>query len=151
MRRRETPVAPEGLFDSLLGEDLYNLRRDVEGVPYTRAATLKVPAGDAAQTAFAYAMFLNAGATIQGAWLEYKGRSIRIVNGAGQGLEDLKERYKEPPTVTQSEIVVCAGAIDFGVPGKLIASGRGASTIRPAPGGDARWLTLETAQAEFAL
>lgn len=144
-------VSPAGFFDTLGGEDLYNLRRDAEGVSYAHAATLKAPPVNAAQTAFVYAMFVNAGATMQGAWLQQSGQSIRVVNGAGQGLADMQERYKEPPTVMQSEIVVCAGAIEFGVPAKLIASGRGASTIRPAPGGGSRWLTLDTAQAEFGL
>jgi hypothetical protein len=144
-------VIPPGVFDTLSGEDLYNLRRDVEGVPYIRAATLKLPPADAAQMAFIYTVFLNAGAVFEGPWIRYRGRSIRVVNGAGQGLADVEERYKEPPTVTQSEFVVCAGAIDFGVPAKLIASGRGASTIRPAPGGGARWLTFDAARMEFGL
>jgi hypothetical protein len=144
-------VAPPGLFDTLAGDELYNLRRDAEGVSYMHAATLRGPLANVAQTAFVYAIFLNAGATMQGAWLRYSGRLIRVVNGAGQGLADVEARYKEPPTVLQSEIVVCAGAIELGVPAKLIASGRGASTIRPAPGGGARWLTLETARAEFGL
>jgi hypothetical protein len=143
-----TAVVP---FDALAGEDLYNLRRDAEGVPYTRAATMKAPSANAAQTAFVHAMFLNAGATMRGAWLQHGGRSIRVVNGAGQGLADVQARYKEPPTVAQSEIVVCAGAIEFGVPAKLIAPGRGASTIRPTPGGSAKWMTLDKAHAEFGL
>lgn len=146
--RSVTVAAP---FDALAGEDLYNLRRDAEGVPYTRAATLKAPASNAAQAASAHVMLLNAGATNLGAWLQHGGRSIRVVNGAGQGLTDVQARYKEPTTVAQSEIVVCAGAIELGVPARLIAPGRGASTIRPTPGGAARWLTLEKAQLEFGL
>lgn len=144
-------VAAAAPFDALAGEDLYNLRRDAEGVPYTRAATLKAPAVNAAQTAFVHAMLVNAGATMQGAWLQHGGRSIRVVNGAGQGLTDVQARYKEPTTVAQSEIVVCAGAVELGVPARLIAPGRGASTIRPTPGGCAKWLTLEQAQVELGL
>ncbi len=143
------PVAAP--FDALAGEDLYNLRRDAEGIPYTRAAKLKSPARSAAQAAYVHLMLLNAGATNLGAWLQHGGQSIRIVNGAGEGLTDVQARYKEPTTVTQSEIVVCAGATDLGVPGRLIAPGRGASTIRPTPGGGSRWLTLEQAQLEFDL
>lgn len=96
-------------------------------------------------------MLLNAGATKQGAWLKHGGQSIRVVNGAGQGLSDVQGRYKEPTTVPQSEIVVCAGAIEFGVPGKIIPSGRGASMVRPASGGGAKWLTLERAKMELGL
>ena len=142
-------VAVAAPFDALAGDDLYNLRRDAQGVPYTRAATLKAPAPSAAQAAYVHVMLLNAGATNLGAWQQHGGQSIRVVNGAGQGLTDVQGAYKEPTTVAQSEIVVCAGAIELGVPAKLIAPGRGASTIRPTPGGSARWLTLEQAQLEL--
>lgn len=135
--------------DALSGDELYNLRQDAEGVPYTRAATLKAPAPNAGQAALVHTMLLNAGATQRGAWLEHGGRSIRVVNGAGQGLADVQSRYKEPTTVPQPEIVVCAGAIHLGVPATIVPSGHGASVVRPAPGGGARWLTLEEAHAEW--
>jgi hypothetical protein len=138
-------------FDALQGDDLYNLRRDAQGVPYTRAATLKTPPSSAAQAAYIHVMLLNAGATNVGAWLQHGGQSIRVVNGAGRGLADVQGGFKEPTTVAQPEIVVCAGAINFGVPAKLIAPGRGASTIRPTPGGGARWMTLEQAQVDLGL
>ena len=41
-------------FDTLTGNDLYYLRRDAEGVPYTRAARLKAPAASAAAAAYAH-------------------------------------------------------------------------------------------------
>lgn len=144
-------VPPAATPDALPGEDLYNLRRDAEGVPYNRAATWKVPAQHAAQAARVHMMLLNAGATKQGAWLQHGGQSIRIVNGAGRLLAQVREDYKEHSTIAQSDIVVCAGAEDLGVPAKLISSGRGASIIRPSSGGGARWLTLEQVQEEFTL
>jgi hypothetical protein len=137
--------------DTLSGVEIYNLRRDAEGLPYTRAATHKQPSPSAAETALTHLELMNAGAIRQGAWWSHGGRSIRIINGAGQGLLDVRERYLEPATVTQSDIVVCAGAVDLGVPAALIASGRGASIMRPARGGGARWLTREQAQAELNL
>src|SRR5262249_8280408 len=125
--------------------------RDAEGVPYTRAAMLKAPAPSAAQAASVHAMLLNAGATSNGAWLQHGGRSIRVVNGAGQGLMNVQARYKEPTTVVQAEIVEWAGAVELGLPPRLIARGGGASTIRPTPGGSAMWGTLERALVEFGL
>lgn len=144
-------VSPAATPDAMDGEDLYNLRRDAEGVPYNHAATRKAPASNAAQAAFAHIMLLNAGAMKQGAWLDHGGQLIRVVNGAGEGLSDVQGRYKEPTTVPQSEIVICAGAVELGVPGKIIPLGRGASMMRPAPGGGARWLTLERAKTELGL
>lgn len=140
-----------GPFDGLSCEELYDLRRDAEGLDYTRAARRREPSPSAGLAAYVFARLLSAGARNLGAWLTYGGQSIRIVNGAGQGLNDKQGEYKEPPSITQSDIVVCAGAIDLGVPAKLKATGRGASTVRPSPGGRARWLTLEQAQMELGI
>ncbi|MEA1015161.1 SIR2 family protein [Sphingosinicella sp. LY1275] len=137
--------------DGLEGDDLYNLRRDVEGIPYTRAAMLKAPPVDAAEAAFAHIELGNDGAVQSGAWLAHGGRTVRIVNGAGRGLSDMQEAHKEPPNLAQPDIVLCAGAIDFGVPAKLIASGKGASIVSPAPGGGAKWLTRADARTELGL
>ncbi len=144
-------VSPQATPDALSGEELYDLRRDAEGVPYSRAARRKAPDRGAAQAAFVHRMLLSAGAKQHGAWLEHGGRLIRVVNGAGEVLSVVQGRYKEPTTVAQSEIVVCAGALDPGVPGKIIPPGHGASMMRPAPGGSAKWLTLETAKTELGL
>ncbi|OGP59830.1 MAG: hypothetical protein A2162_01570 [Deltaproteobacteria bacterium RBG_13_52_11b] len=132
-------------------EALYNLRRDGEGVPYHRAAQKKEPSLDAAQAAFAHLLLLGAGASRKGAWYEHHDRTIRVVQGGGQGLSIVQERYGEAPTLGQADIVVCAGSIDLGVPGKLVASGQGESIVRPARGSRAQWLTLERARVELQL
>ena len=149
----QTPVAPEILEpSSALGvEDLYNLRRDAEGVPYDRAARKKEPSPDAAQAASVHLRLLNANATYKGPWYEHDGQVVRVVQGAGQGLSVLREQYAEGPAVEQPDVVICAGAVDLGVPGRLVESGRGHSVVRPAPGGEARWLTLEQAHQELHL
>lgn len=137
--------------DTLTGEELYNLRQDAQGVPYNRAATWKAPEQNASQAAFIHMKLLDAGARQQGAWLEHGGRTIRVINGAGQGLVDVQAQYREPTTILQPHVVVCAGAVNLGVPARVIASGRGASMIRPTPGGSTAWLTLEEALVELAL
>jgi hypothetical protein len=144
-------VSPAATPDAMACDDLYNVRRDAEGVPYNHAAKWKTPAPSATQAALAHMMLLDAGATKQGAWLEHGGRLIRVVNGAGEALATVQKRYNEPTTIPQSEIVVCAGSIALGVPARVIASGRGASMMRPAPGGGSEWLTLEEAQTELGL
>lgn len=132
-------------------EDLYNLRRDGEGVPYHRAAQKKEPSIDTAQAAYTHLLLLGANAIRRGPWYEHSGRTIRVVQGGGQGLSGVQDRYSEAPTLEQADIVICAGSIDLGVPGKLVASGQGNSMVRPAPGGEARWLTLEQARTELQL
>jgi hypothetical protein len=47
-------------------DDLYDCRRDCEGVPYSRAAQMKEPAPSAAQASFFHHLLLQAGATREG-------------------------------------------------------------------------------------
>jgi hypothetical protein len=130
-------------------QDLYKLRQDSEGVPYDRAARAKEPAPDASQAAYTHLLLTSANAVRRGAWYEHGGQTIRVVQGGGQGLSVVQEQYSEAPIPNQADIVVCAGAIDLGVPGKVVASGHGNSVVRPAAGGDSRWLTLDRARAEL--
>ena len=132
-------------------EHLYDLRRDAEGTPYGRAAQGKAPPKHAASAAFFHSLLLQAGALRCNAWYEYRGRRIRIVHGAGEGINTVRERYNEPPAATPPDVIVCAGALDLPVPGHLIGSGAGASIARPSPGGSIPWLTLDQARAEFHL
>ena len=145
------PVRVEEPFDSLTGDALYDVRRDAEGVSYARAATLKHPPQTASQASYFWAQLLNAGAAVNGAWLDLRGTSIRVLNGAGRELGAMWEAHVEPPTIDEPDVCVCAGAIDLGVPGRVVSSGFGKSSVRPAPGGKARWLTLEQASTEFAI
>lgn len=131
--------------------ELYNLRRDAEGVPFDRAAKEKEPVPEAANAAFAHLLLTQAGAARTGSSYEHAGRTIRIVHGGGQALETVRQRYNEPPTVPAADIVICAGATELGVPGAVIASGHGASIVKPARGGGSRWLTLDQARTELAI
>ena len=132
-------------------EDIYNFRRDGEGVPYNRAAQSKEPGAEAAQAALAHILLIQANAVRQGAWYQHAGTTVRVVQGGGQALATVRERYNEPPAVTAADIVICAGADDITVPGSVIPAGQGASIVRPAPGGGSRWLTLAQARAELQI
>ncbi len=145
------PVPPAATPDDLTCEDLYNLRRDAEGIPFNRAARQKEPAQNSAQCAYTHMLILNSGADKVGAWFQRDGRSIRVINGAGQGISDVRGRYREPVTTQQADIVVCAGSHELGVPVRVISGGSGASVVRPQPGGSATWLTLDQARQEFDL
>jgi hypothetical protein len=136
---------------AMTGDDLYDCRRDAEGVPYSRAAQSKEPPPQGAQASFFHHLLVTAGATRAGSSYEYEGKRIRIVQGAGQALHVVRERYIEPPGSPQPDIVVCAGSLAPAVKGKLISSGTTASIVRPAGGGVAHWMTLEEARGELAL
>ena len=132
-------------------DELYDGRRDAEGVPYNRAAQTKEPMAVSAQAAFVHHLLLQAGATHEGSWYLKEGRRIRVVHGAGQAMNTVRQRYNEPPAAAQPDIVVCAGAMDLAVPGNLMKPGEGQSVVRPLGGGSAQWLTLEQARGDLAI
>src|SRR5260370_40886356 len=148
---RVFPSTTADTLDSLECEDLYNFRRDGEGVPYHRAARSKTPGRESGAAAVAHTLLLEAGAARDGAWYTYAGRRVRVVHGSGQVLSTGREQYKEPPTLPEADIIVCAGALDPAVPGSLISTATGKSMVRPAAGGRSRWLTLEHAKMEVGI
>jgi hypothetical protein len=136
-------------LDSLSGDELYSFRQNAEGKPHDKAATLREPAPAAASAAALCLRLLEAGASHDGALFRHSGKSIRVVNGAGLGMAQVMQQFVEPPSIVP-DIVVCT-AEDFGGPGRVIASGQGASTVRPAHGGTSKWMTIDEAIAEFGI
>jgi hypothetical protein len=135
----------------MASDDLYASRCDAESRPSNSAALTKEPAKDTAQAAFFHHLLVQAAAIRIGSWYDYAGMCIRVIQGAGEALNTVRERHSEPPAAAQPDIVVCAGAVDIPLPGKILGSGTGASVVRPAPGGAARWLTLDDARGEFRI
>ncbi len=138
---------PTAGFDApdLNVDEFYDLRRDAEGVPTNRAARQWAPGASAAQTGLALADGR------QGSWYTKTGQTIRIVHGAGEGLTTVEDRFKEPPTAPKADIVICAGAVEQGVPGSIIGRGSPAGIVRPKAGAGSRWITLEAAKVELGL
>jgi hypothetical protein len=132
-------------------EDLYDLRRDGEGVPYDHSAKRKEPPPEGAAAAYVHVLLTKAGAMREGAMYVDGGQKVRVVQGGGQAIESVRQKYNEPPVLANADIVVCAGAHSVGTPGVLIASGKGASIVRPAPGGGSEWLTMEDARARLRI
>jgi hypothetical protein len=66
---------------------------------------------------------------------------VKVINGAGRNLEDVKRAYKEPPTLPDADVIVCAGSTALGVPGGLISKGSPGNILRPAPGARSSWIS----------
>ena len=137
--------------DGLTSDELYYLRQDAEGRPYNRAATLKEPAVGATLAALTHFELLHAGATKEGAWLRHGAISVRVVNGAGRELAEMRDSFREPASIPQSDYVVCAGAFELGTPAKLIEGGSPLSVVKPGSGGTSSWVTREAAQAALGI
>jgi len=132
-------------FDS---ETLYDWRRDAEGVPRTRPATLRQPANSEA-LGFFHLTLRRAGAVPQPGGYELSGQTIRVVNGAGAVLSSLRSKFIEPPSTRAPNIVVAVGATDLGVPANVVRSGKANDLIRPDAGG--KWLDLSGAMVELGI
>lgn len=141
-----TPIDPDMSCD-----DLYAARCDAEGRPSNSAALTKEPRHEAAYAAFFHHLLVQASANREGSWYEYGGMRIRVIQAAGEALNIVRERHTEPPASVQPDVVVCAGAVDIAIHGRIVGCGAGRSIVRPAGGGTARWLTLEQARGELGL
>jgi hypothetical protein len=150
---RKAVAAPPGGFDApdIDLDAFYDLRRDAEGVPTNRAARTRTPGGSSAQTGLAHLLLTAASDGRQGSWYLKGGQTIRVVHGAGEGLTTVEDRFKEPPAAAKADVVICAGAVDQGVPGSIVSKGSASGIIRPKAGAGSRWITLETAELEFSL
>jgi len=133
------------------GDDLYDCRRDAEGVPYNRAARRKTPPADAAIASFLHHLLIGAPAAREGAWYRIGVNRVRVVNGAGRDMNSVRDQYREPTALSAADVVVCAGAADLGVPASIIGPGGGASIVHPSGGGGARWITVDQARREFGI
>jgi hypothetical protein len=132
-------------------DEFYSFRQDAEGIPYHEAARQKTPPASAAAASFFQLLLIDAKADRKGAWYEHGGKVIRVIHGAGEAVSTVQGRYREPPAALKPNLVVCAGALDIPVPGRLISLGAGASVVRPGTGGGVPWLTLEQARLELKI
>jgi hypothetical protein len=130
---------------------IYDTRRDAEGQPPEHAARKAAPSIDAAQAALAHLLVRRAGATRNGAWYTLNNRTIRVVNGAGRALSEVRDRFGQAPAIVAPDIVVCAGAADLGVPANVVRKNAGASIVGPSSGTGSIWLTLAEAREELAI
>lgn len=137
--------------DGLEIDALYDLRRDVEGVSYACAASAKAPPTSAGLAALAHISLIASGALQTGAFLQHGARRVRVVNGSGKTVQASREEHKEPSSLPQPDLVVCAGGYDLGVPARVISKGKGASVVSPTPGGSVAWVTWEDAKGVLGL
>lgn len=135
-------------IDAFDSETLYCLRRDAEGVPVSKPAILQRPKQSALLGAF-HLMLRQAGATQTGQGYTINERSVRVVNGAGVALSQLKASFAEAPALETCDIVVAPGAINLSMPSNVVREGRAGDFMRPAPA--ANWFDLEAGKLELGI
>ena len=130
-------------FDS---ETFYDWRRDAEGVPASKPATQVRPSNGEA-LGFFHQLLRQAGAIQRPDGYKLNGRVVRVINGAGAILANLRAKFVEPPTKLAADVVVAVGATDHGVPSNVVRAGRVGDVIRPDTAGT--WFDVSGARAEL--
>ena len=131
--------------------DLYDIRRDAEGVAYDRAARLATPDLSAGRVGYVRLRLKLAGAVEDGPYLSLNGRTIRVVNCSNLSISRMRERYNEAPTGQKADLVICAGAAGRGTTENIVRGGGSNSLIGATRGGEVTWATEEEAFAELGL
>jgi hypothetical protein len=128
-------------------EEIYGWRRDAEGAPATKPATARHPNAPEL-VGLVHLLLRRAGATPRPYGYDLAGTTVRVVNGAGSLLSTVRDRFGEPPGF-ETDIVVCAGAEDLGLPGNIVRQAFPGSILRPAP--TAKWLDIASARTELGI
>jgi len=131
--------------------DLYDIRRDAEGVAYDRAARLATPDLSAGRVAYVRLRLKQAGAVEEGPYLSLNGRLIRVVNCSNMSISRLRERYNEAPSGRGADLVICAGATGRGTTENIVRGGGSSSLVGATLGGEVTWATEADGLAELGL
>lgn len=132
-------------FDS---DTLYALRRDAEGVPAGRPALNPQPRSCQMLGMF-HLLLRHGGATATEFGYKLDNQEIRVLNGSGSMLSQMKTQFVEPPAVADNRVVVAVGALDIGLPGNAIREGRAGDIMRPAA--SEAWYDFEGARKALGI
>jgi hypothetical protein len=134
------------LPEALNNEQLYELRRDTTGVPPKTSVRDKDPLPFMYTAGAIHLMLQEHGATFEGAQYRLADeRRVRVVNGAGQVLSLVQDRFTgDQPQAAPEDLVVCDARSDGNVPANVVRGPR-ASNILQA-GNSSEWITFEEAR-----
>lgn len=128
-------------------EEMYEWRKDAQGAHPRSPANLKEPDESVTAAALTHIQLRIAGAAAEAGWYRIGGKVARVINGAGKILGTMKDEFSEPPAVREPDLIICAGAIDYGVPANPVREGKAADIVRPAS--TAEWLSQNDARTKL--
>jgi NAD-dependent SIR2 family protein deacetylase len=125
--------------------DLYDLRRDLCGIPSNRIVRDKQPNARMTMACAIHLLLQSQGARLEGSrYITDEDRRIRVVCGAGEVLHAVKARFSESEAQSlKTEIVICDAHTDGNVPQNIIRE-EPATIVRR--GGHATWVTYDEAR-----
>jgi hypothetical protein len=128
-------------------EDLWRIRRDLEGCLPSEPATMRGPAEEPA-LGFTLLQLRAAGGSWAEAVMMLEDRVVRVFRGRGRSVHDLKAAFERSVPPLNPETVIAVGAIDLPLKPNVARETEGSTITR---GTGRRWITRETAVAEFGL
>ena len=144
-------TGPVNFHASAVTDDLFAIRRDVEGVPAGAMPRAKRPDPTMNLVAATWMLLIEDGAALTGACFQLAAQRIRVVRGAGDVLSLVKKKFeREEGTPEPIDIVIAAGAEEDGnAPSDLVRDAEPATIARPRVAG--RWMTLREARGFLGL
>ena len=119
------------------------MRRDLTGTPATRPIRDCAPLDSDHVAAAIHRRLLDRGAVIEPHRYWFSEQSVRVVSGRGRLLSHVRADYRdEPPSLSDVDQVVCAGAIEDPSSPHIVRGGGIGSIVRP--GSRASWKTHES-------
>jgi hypothetical protein len=123
-------------LDPASDEDLYNLRRDLTGVPRTRGVSCFKPDASWTLIGFRLLQVLAAGGHLRDGEFELNGQRIRLIHTPNQFVNEVQALFQNEQTPPgDAPILVCVGGADAGVPVDITRGGIDASVVRSGVGG----------------
>ncbi len=121
-------------FSSLDNSDLWQFRRNIEGILPNQPATQRQPS-ELPVLGYVVIKLRARGAVLEGAMLKLGDRRIRVVNGAGKFVHDLKKNYDglDAPSVAP-DFTIAIGATENFLPSNVVRPGGDDSIVRPSSG-----------------
>jgi hypothetical protein len=129
-------------------EDLWQVRRDLEGCFPNKPASLRVPPEEPVLGLVLLELCAK-GATADGPYWLLGGQRIRVLWTPNQLLHMVQVAFeRETPPVAAPDVIVAVGAEASSLPANIARSGTTPSITRGSAG---RWLTRQEALMEFGL
>ena len=118
--------------------DLYDIRRDLCGRTRSEIVRDKDCRDDQNLTGAAHLIMMEKGAELKGPYYSLDGSIYRIINGLGNAISKIREKYtSEPPMTPEIDVTICVGAISDGdVPDNILRKNKPNDIIRPSVSGE---------------
>ena len=110
-------------------EEYYQWRRDSEGIGYKYPPKEKLPVLNNI-LGHMHLLLLKEGAVLRGAGYEINGEIVKLINGFGRYVDQVRELYLQAPAASEVHVHICVSSDDRVLPTNIVSSSDENSIIR---------------------